>query len=369
MSFTGTASGAGALSQPPSTIPGMGEVDLAAAVPQPGGGAPVEPRAAVPRSIEAVASRLAGLLLGGQPEMADPSGSELVFEPGVVPEVLGEPIAVPEVWAIDGGQSLVADARCLQVYVTRAATVCFRDGWCAIEEVGDLHAHLLGAGGAATGLASAGLQLEERTPIDVNLLRDWEEWSAARLGLERAAPGSLLLIDGDLIPDWRVPPTTATELFEVADQRDVTVMGVTKHSSLSRGGAPLVGQLELEAAAGLGRGRWWAPVARTRSGSHWPDLQVLVAGLDPDARYSFRIDVPSGRDAETALRKLASVSNDAAFPGYPYPLSVADRLAACPGWVRAEAWLSLDEALDKAGVADEARQRAFDDRHRLMERA
>ncbi|MHB1912765.1 MAG: hypothetical protein ACYCTI_12025, partial [Acidimicrobiales bacterium] len=94
-----------------------------------------------------------------------------------------------------------------------------------------------------------------------------------------------------------------------------------------------------------------------------------VAGLDPDSRYAFRIDLPAGADPEPALAKLASVSNDAAFPGYPYPLSVADRLAACPGWVRAEAWLALDEALERAGVDAGARQRAFDDRHRLMERA
>jgi len=66
---------------------------------------------------------------------------------------------------------------------------------------------------------------------------------------------------------------------------------------------------------------------------------------------------------------MAAVSDDAAFPGYPYPLTVADRLAACPGWLREEAWMEIEEALDRAGVPLEVRERAFADRHRLMERA
>jgi hypothetical protein len=44
-------------------------------------------------------------------------------------------------------------------------------------------------------------------------------------------------------------------------------------------------------------------------------------------------------------------------------------LAACPQWVRQEAWLALDEHLQDAGVELEVRERAFADRHRLMERA
>ena len=363
MSFAVDSPG-GALSHGDATMPGMTGSE---------GGAPrsrVDARApdGPAGSLEDVAERLAGLLLGERAELTDPAGSELDFQPTVVLRPLPEPMDAPEVWAVDGGQALVADARCLQVYVTRAAAVCFRNGSCEIEEVGDLHAHLLGTGQSTAGLV-AGLKLDEGSPVDVNLLRDWEEWSATRRCVERAAPGALVLVDGDLIPDWRVPPSVATSLFELAARRDVTVMGVTKHSSLARGGAPLVGQLEMEAQASLGRMSWWAGVARTRAGSHWPDVQVLVAGLDPDARYSFRIDLPAGCEPESALRRLAAVSNDAAFPGYPYPLSVADRLAACPGWVRAETWLRLDEALGQAGVADEARQRAFDDRHRLMERA
>ncbi|HEX8769772.1 MAG TPA: hypothetical protein VF711_03270, partial [Acidimicrobiales bacterium] len=69
-----------------------------------------------------------------------------------------------------------------------------------------------------------------------------------------------------------------------------------------------------------------------------------------------------------ALSQVAAVCDDAAFPGYPYPLGVADRLAACSPWVRHDLWLQVDEHLDVAGVAPEVRERAFADRHGLMER-
>src|SRR5262245_37525328 len=67
----------------------------------------------------ATAARLAALLTGGGQRMADPSRTDLVFEPSLEVLPLERGTAPPDVWAVDGGQGLVADARCLQVYVTR----------------------------------------------------------------------------------------------------------------------------------------------------------------------------------------------------------------------------------------------------------
>jgi hypothetical protein len=144
---------------------------------------------------------------------------------------------------------------------------------------------------------------------------------------------------------------------------------VTKHSSLARGGAPLLGQLELEAQAKLGdKAMWWAPVARTKPALGL-DLQVVAARLDPEARFAFRVDLAADADPEPALGALAALCDDAAFPGYPYPLTVADRLAACPTWVKHDIRLDLEDHLDLAGVPLEVRERAFTDRHALMERS
>ncbi len=326
-----------------------------------------------PATLETAAERLASLLTGSGSGLSDPTLSSLAFEDQIVPRTLPRLNPPGDVWAVDGGQATVADARSVALLITRAARVRIRLGECVVEEEGDLRAHLLGgAEERMAALVGLGLEgLDGDTSVDVNLLRDRWEWDAVERSVEEAEPGAVVLVDGDLQPDWRIPSAFLARLLARARERGVLVAGVTKHSSLSRGGAPLVGQLEMEAAEAFGpRARWWAPVARSRA-TERPDvagLQVVVARLDPDARFAFRIDLPADADAEKALGRLAAVSDDAAFPGYPYALSVADRLAACPRWVRQETWLQLDDLLHQAGVAPEVRERAFTDRHSLMER-
>jgi hypothetical protein len=326
-----------------------------------------------PGTVEAAAARLATLLTGGGSSLADANPhSDLEFEAVIGLRTLarsgsGPP---PDVWAVDGGQALVADARCLQLLVTRASRVRFVDGSCVLEEEGPLRAAVLGLGEGAT--ARSALALEGLAPdcaVDTNLLRDRWEWDAVSRCIDEAAAGALVLVDGDLQPDWRIPSSFLAELLARASDRGVVVAGVTKHSSLSRGGAPLLGQLELEASSQFGeRSMWWAPVARVRS-DVGEGLQIVAARLDPDARFAFRVDLPASADAEAVLGSLSALADDAAFPGYPYPLTVADRLAACPGWLRQEVRMQLDDHFDRAGVPPEVRERAFADRHSLMERS
>jgi hypothetical protein len=304
-------------------------------------------------SLEAAAERLAALLTGVSTELAEPTGrSDLEFLGEVTVRPLERAAPPDDVWAVDGGQCLVADARCIQLVATRAARVRYRDGACVEEDEGELQATVVVPGGAA----------------DINLLRDQGEWEAIARCVDEADPGALVLVDGDLQPDWRVPSTFLGSLLDRAAERGVVLAGVTKRSSLARGGAPLLGWLEREAETLLGpRVMWWAPVGRTRSDVG--GFQVVAARLDPDARFAFRIDVPLGVDVEPVLASLSALCDDAAFPGYPYPLSVADRVAACPGWLRAELRYQLDDHFDRAGVPLEVRERAFADRHDLMERA
>jgi hypothetical protein len=319
-------------------------------------------------SLEAAAERLAALLTGSATTLADPTGtSDLEFTGDVAVRALERGVEPVEVWAVDGGQAMVADARCIQLLVTRAARVRYVAGECVLEDEGELRATVLGGSDDRVAALEA-LGLDLTGSVDVNLLRDYDEWLTVQRCVEEAEPGALVLVDGDLQPDWRVPSTFLAGLLARAAERGVLLAGVTKHSSLSRGGAPLLGWLEREAETLLGpRSTWWAPIARTRSDVG--GVQVVAARLDPDARFSFRIDLPLGVDPEPVLAALSALCDDAAFPGYPYPLSVADRLAACPGWLRSELRHRLDDLFDVAGVPLEVRERAFADRHDLMERA
>ena len=324
-------------------------------------------------TIAETAQRLAQLLSGGAGELSDPGGSDLDFLPTVEIRPLARLSAPPDCFAVDGGQALVADARCLQVAATRAARARWQDGRCSLEEQEQLEVHLLrGSGGGSEGrrsLAALGAPVAPEAPVDINLLRDWSEWRLISRCVDETGPGGMVLVDGDLQPDWRIPAHWLEELLGRSTAARVALIGVTKHSSLARGGAPLVGQLELEAAGLFGdRACWWAPVARRRL-EIGPGLLVVVARLDPDARFAFRIDLPAGAEAAGLRGQLSALADDAGFPGYPYPLSVADRLASCPGWARQDVWSELESALDGEGLPEEVRTRAFADRHGLMERS
>jgi hypothetical protein len=319
-------------------------------------------------SIEEIADRLADLLAGRGGELRDPALGDLVFVDSLSLTPLTRVAAPADVWAVDGGQIQVADARCLQVYATRAARVRWQAGKAVMEEEGPLRAHLVGLGEDRDALTALGAPVAADSPLDVNLLRDWAEWEMAAACLEQADPGAMLLVDGDLQPDWRISSAWFANVLAVAAARQVTLVGITKHTSLSWGGAPLLGQLERIASDELGeRECWWVPIARTRPDAG-PGIQVVVARLDPDARFSFRVDLPGDTEPGPALGALSALADDAAFPGYPYPLSLADRLAACPAWVRDEVWSLITERLDRSGVPEDVRERAFADRHRLMER-
>src|SRR5579875_1050214 len=216
-------------------------------------------------SVEDTARRLAALLGGGRTGVWDPAGGDLVFPAEIEIRPLGRRPAPADVWAVDGGQALVADARTVAVYVTRAATVRWRQGRCVLEEEGQLDCHLLGGGEGRATLAAAGAPVAAQAAADVNLLRDWAEWRAVAAAVDGADPGAVVLVDGDLQPDWRIASWWLADLVARATARGVVLAGVTKHSSLARGAAPLVGLLEQQAAADLGpRAMWWCRVGRVR---------------------------------------------------------------------------------------------------------
>ncbi len=252
-------------------------------------------------TLEAVAVRLAELLTGAGPTLSDGEGSELDFEAVIEPRPLSVSGSVGEVWAVDGGQALVADARCLQVYVTRAATVCWRDGSSVVED-GRSAPGPPARRGARNGRPGRGRPRAGRgTPVDVNLLRDWAEWEAVSVrhraaGAGRPGPGRRRPAAGLAHPGGLV-----AGLFERAAARNVTLVG--RDQALvpcpGRGAAarPAGDEAPRAPRAGLAGGRRSAGPGRLP----WPGLQVVVARLDPDARFAFRVDLPIGTDAEPAL--------------------------------------------------------------------
>src|SRR5688572_20695711 len=116
--------------------------------------------------LDDVADRLAAILHGPTGVVADGDDGDLVIDGDLVPRPLTPAPAAPvEVWAVDGGQALVRDARCLQVYVVRAGRCCFVDRAARVEDEGDLRAHLVAPGQRGVELArlDGGLALPANT--------------------------------------------------------------------------------------------------------------------------------------------------------------------------------------------------------------
>src|ERR1700722_11268489 len=97
-------------------------------------------------TIEQTAARLAALLTYAGGALADPQRHDLVFEPEISLRPLVRLAPPADVWAVDGGQATVADARCLQLVVTRAARARWRNGRCVLEGEGELRPQMIGCG-------------------------------------------------------------------------------------------------------------------------------------------------------------------------------------------------------------------------------
>src|SRR6266540_4290321 len=168
--------------------------------------------------------------------------------------------------AIDGGS--------FWVIAYRAGTVWHRDRVTIHEDPAPLTVEALtqtdAKGRYAQALAAAGV-VRERELADlggvVDVLRELAEWRRARDAIERAAPGDVVLVDGSLHPGAFLPAALVVPIHELALERGIDLVGVTKASKLRWGRyAPLVLRVRRRAAPRC-TSRGWPRAARTRSGS------------------------------------------------------------------------------------------------------
>ncbi len=146
--------------------------------------------------------------------------------------------------------------------------------------------------------------------------------------------GDLLLRDGTLAPFLSHELAHMGAALEVAQERNIDLVAVAKTCQvLTTTGLPLVSAMTHAAAEAGARPPWvYAPLLRNRNPDH--PAAVVGARLHPSSRYTFRVEVANRSEHRQALSHerivavlspLAAVSGDLAFPGYPYPLVVADR--------------------------------------------
>jgi len=267
--------------------------------------------------------------------------------------------------AVDGGSACLLNGRSFWLVAYRAGTVWHRDRETFAADVDPLMLRALTQTDAkaayAEALTLAGVR-RERELADlggvVDVLRELAEWRRASEAVAAARPGDLVLVDGSLHPGAFLPKGLVEPVHELALDRGVDLVGVTKASKLRWGRyAPLVLRVRRRAERELGAdARWYLRVTPDMEGEGdgaWRS-EVYVARLARRGAYAFRVDAVRGRrEPEELFAALAGLSDDPAFLGYPYPLARVHQAVSLPGHLLADLRRDLREAFLREGLSED----------------
>jgi hypothetical protein len=157
------------------------------------------------------------------------------------------------------------------------------------------------------------------------LVRKLAELKLASSIIEQLPTNSYVILDGHLQSNNMYELNALREIFEKARSSGVTVAGVCKTNSmiLDTGHAAIPALMR----QALLESWYYHPIAVSSRQDH--QATVAVAKLHPKSDYAFRIDLFDQQEPllPQLIGVLAEQSTDAAFLGYPYGLTEADRFA------------------------------------------
>lgn len=292
----------------------------------------------------------------------DPQAPPLPFQP-IIPAETPRRLA-----AVDGGSSVVLDARTSGVYAVRAGYTIrgvedrFQDrlstkAYRTVTRRGFLSAWESLRRDYSWGVPfqTPALEPTRLVPCLADDERTLAEYNAARRALLELRRGDLLLLDGSLDTEERLGELRVN-LVERAREAGIPIASVTKDSTRTLGGIlPVTMEMEEWAERRKLAAPWWVDVTEPL---HLQDsgARTIVARFDRRAP-AYRVDV-AGAPPEGVLAALLECCNDAAYPGYPYPLArIHHRVHYEPGE-------SADLRRDLEGIV--ARRRGHRLSHRLL---
>jgi len=201
----------------------------------------------------------------------------------------------------------------------------------------------------------------QRAPIDrvSNSARTFAEWSFARhLIDEELEEGDILVRDGSLQTVVRNESKYANRAYSAAMKKGVIFTGLSKTSSLfTTTGYPLLSSInELAEGTPLKDGSWYYhPIVKITHPDH--RAEMFAVKLHDISEYVFRFEIlrdqfqdMSSKEIESVIGALAVNARDIGFPGYPYGLVEADRLARITGHERDSQEVQFMSASASAGI-------------------
>lgn len=168
---------------------------------------------------------------------------------------------------------------------------------------------------------------EQRMPISrvVDIARRFAELELAIETINHLDNGDMIVLDGNLKAVYDGEAEILERLYTAAEDRGVLVTAVSKTSNtLTDKGDTLTSKIAKNAKSD----EWYYyPAFETKGTSH--KAHVYFVKFHKGSNYIFCVDIQKDKmlDMSKVMGVLAFYSTDASFPGYPYGLIKADRLA------------------------------------------
>lgn len=205
-------------------------------------------------------------------------------------------------------------------------------------------------------------------------IRVIEEMRMVTRLVERMGEGGIILIDGSLRSTIKRLDAFMEEIFERAMAKDISIVGISKSSSLSFGNIPIVPFVQYEGERTVGNKMWsftvmdeLGDVFKGRTAQLFGKVNVVK--FNPYSEFVFRTDVLA-KDTETTcvLGKLSQYCKDPSYLGYPYPLARVHNEAAITKGESEDMNHGLKNSALKRGIKDHQWRYLFQDFHDILDR-
>jgi len=211
------------------------------------------------------------------------------------------------------------------------------------------------------------LESEEELDRIPTFFRDLQEHVALSEAAKEAKKGDVILYDGGFSL-WRDPyyREVLNWIFELAEERSVDLLGVSKSSKLSWGGEisrPLIRSADYIGSGAVPDKPWRVQLSgkKVMTEDPWRG-KTYVAKFHPRSTHAFRIDAPDhvAEQIDVVLGRVAMYARSAESLGYPHALFRAHQDLKIPMQERNFTRLSLFEELRGEGLTETQIRGALD---------
>ena len=163
---------------------------------------------------------------------------------------------------------------------------------------------------------------------------------ASRILRENAIEGDMIILDGDLEADSFYARQYFEQLYSAAISKEVLITSLAKTSGLlTETGSSFISLLHENSPAGIW---YYHPVAEISSPDH--QAEIFFLKLAESSKHIFKFEIYKKHqqiDFEKIFSLMAQNSRDLTFPGYPYGMILADKLARVSEQEKSEAKLRM----------------------------